>query len=131
MRTCATPMTACRNNIEVQPHALASARAVPGCLRKFTWGQTVGNRNAQISIRVIDAGDIHAHERSSLLSCSIDLEAGARRLVHRCLLRYRDDSERGIQRWSVVVIINAKRAMCGPNRRRLFAELRCMQSSGV
>ena len=73
-------MTACRNNIEVQPHALASARAVPGCLRKFTWGQTVGNRNAQISIRVIDAGDIHAHERSSLLSCSIDLEAGARRL---------------------------------------------------
>jgi hypothetical protein len=46
-------------------------------------GATVGNPNAQISIRVIDAGDIHAHERSSLLPCSIDPEAGARRLVHR------------------------------------------------
>ena len=106
-------MTACRNNIEVQPHALASARAVPGCLRKFTWGQTVGNRNAQISIRVIDAGDIHAHERSSLLSCSIDPEAGARRLVHRCLFRYRDDRQRGIQRRSVVVVINALLRLSG------------------
>ena len=59
----------------------------------------------KISIRVIDAGDIHAHERSSLLPCSIDPEAGARRLVHRCLLRYRDDRQRGIQCRSVVVVI--------------------------
>jgi hypothetical protein len=59
----------------------------------------------KISIRVIDAGDIHVHERSFLLPCSIDPEAGARRLVHRRLRRYRDDRQRGIQYRSVVVVI--------------------------
>jgi hypothetical protein len=100
-------MTARRKIIyEVRTKALASARTAPACLRKFTWGQPPGNRAMRkLSIRVIDEGDIYAYERSSLLPCSIDPEAGARCLVHRCLLRYRGDRQRGIQRRSVVVVI--------------------------
>ena len=50
------------------------------------------------------------------------IQRRARRLVHRRLLRYRDDRQRGIQRRSVVVVISRpvpninRRVACGGRR---------------